>query len=117
MTPSARPVAGHGTVEDERGWLLMSYWPTSNLHSAPPPAFFMISFGPTAEQSSDYSLIKSTDQWGMLLNHLMRFVGALDAILALAVAWKLPGHFEKPTWHKPTNCRVDDNDIPNLEFV
>ena len=37
--------AGHGTVEDERGWLLMSYWPTSNLHSAPPPAFFMISFG------------------------------------------------------------------------
>jgi len=47
----------------------------------------------------------------------MRFVGALDAILALAVAWKLPGHFEKPTWHKPTNCRVDDNDIPNLEFV
>jgi hypothetical protein len=47
----------------------------------------------------------------------MRFVGALDAILALAVAWKLPGHFEKPTWHKPTNCRVDDNDIPNLECV
>ena len=20
-------------------------------------------------------------------------------------------------WHKPTNCRVDDNDISNLEFV
>jgi len=27
----------------------------------------------------------------------MRFVGALDAILALAVAWKLLGHFETPS--------------------
>jgi hypothetical protein len=30
----------------------------------------------------------------------MRFVGALDAILALAVAWKLLGHFENTSWHK-----------------
>jgi hypothetical protein len=47
----------------------------------------------------------------------MRFVGALDAILAFAVAWKLLGHFENTSWHKPTNCRVDDNDISNFEFV
>ena len=43
--PVRAAVRWHGTVKDERGWLLMSYWPTSNLHSAPPPAFFMISFG------------------------------------------------------------------------
>ena len=40
-----------------------------------------------------------------------------EAILALAVPWKPLGHFENTTWHKPTNCRVDDNDISNLEFV
>src|ERR1700730_11228424 len=32
----------------------------------------------------------------------MRLVGALDAILALAVTWKPLGHFENTTWHKPT---------------
>ena len=57
------------------------------------------------------------DQSQLLDDPLMRFVGALDAILALAVTWKPLGHFENTTWHKPTNCRVDDNDISNLEFV
>jgi hypothetical protein len=33
---------------------------------------------------------------------VVAFVGALDAILVLAVAWKPLGHFEDTTWHKPT---------------
>ena len=48
---------------------------------------------------------------------LMPFVGALDAIFRLIAAWKLFNHLENTTWHKPTNCRVDGNDISNLEFV
>jgi hypothetical protein len=59
----------------------------------------------------------SLDKFAFARDALMRFVGALDAILALAVTWKPLGHFENTTWHKPTNCRVDDNDISNLEFV
>jgi hypothetical protein len=59
----------------------------------------------------------SLDKLAFACDALMRFVGALDAILALAVAWKLLGHFENTSWHKPTNCRVDDNDISNFEFV
>jgi len=28
-----------------------------------------------------------------------------------------PAYRQGMSKHKPTNCRVDDNDIPNLEFV
>jgi len=44
----------------------------------------------------------------------MRFIGALDAMLGLAVARKLFDHFENTIWHKPTDCRPDGNDISEL---
>jgi hypothetical protein len=47
----------------------------------------------------------------------MRFVGALDTILRLAAAWKLFDHFENAAWHIPAECRPEDNNISNLEFV
>ena len=47
----------------------------------------------------------------------MRLIGALDAMLGLAVARKLFDHFENTIWHKPTDCRPDGNDISDLEFV
>ena len=47
----------------------------------------------------------------------MRFAGALDAIFRLAVTGKPFDHLENTTWHKPTDCRIDGNDISDLEFV
>jgi hypothetical protein len=48
---------------------------------------------------------------------LMRFVGALDAIVGLAAAWQLFDHFVDATRHIPADCRLEENDISNLEFV
>jgi hypothetical protein len=61
--------------------------------------------------TSPYALISS-------LSRATRSCGSLALLMrySLAVAWKLPGHFKKPTWHKPTNCRVDDNDTPTLNL-
>src|ERR1700730_16769016 len=32
-------------IGGDREWRLISYWPVSNVHSAPTPSFFLISFG------------------------------------------------------------------------
>jgi hypothetical protein len=45
----------------------------------------------------------------------MLFIGALDAILVLAVAWELLYHFKNTTWHKPS-CR-EGNNISDFEFM
>jgi hypothetical protein len=47
----------------------------------------------------------------------MRFVGALDPIFILAIAWKMLDHFINATWHKPTDCRVEGYKLSDLEFV
>jgi hypothetical protein len=48
---------------------------------------------------------------------LMRFVGALDAILGLVIAGKLFDYRENATWYKPTDRRADRNNISDFEFV
>jgi hypothetical protein len=48
---------------------------------------------------------------------LMRFVWTLDVIFRLAGTWKLFDHFENTTWHIPADCRPEDNNISDLEFV
>jgi len=46
----------------------------------------------------------------------MLFIGALDAILVLAVAWELLYHFKNTTWHKPS-CQPKGNNISDFEFM
>jgi hypothetical protein len=47
----------------------------------------------------------------------MQFVGALDPIFILAIAWKVLDHLIDATWHKPTDCRVEGYKLSDLEFV
>ena len=59
----------------------------------------------------------SLDKLAFVRDPLMRFVGVLDAIFRLAVTGKPLGDFENTIGHKPTDCRIDGNDISDLEFV
>jgi hypothetical protein len=48
----------------------------------------------------------------------MWFVGALDVIFRLIAAWKLFDHQKNITERlKPTDSRLDDNNVSDLEFV
>ena len=46
-----------------------------------------------------------------------RFVGALDAIFGLAAAGELFDYFKNATGHIPTDCRLEENHISDLELV
>src|SRR5271157_5117007 len=47
----------------------------------------------------------------------MRFVGALDAILALTIAWQLLDDFVDTALHSQTRCWLKGDNISDLEFV
>src|SRR5262245_60948901 len=47
----------------------------------------------------------------------MQLVRALDAIFRLIVSWKSFYYFVDTTWHIPTNCRREGNNISDLEFM
>jgi hypothetical protein len=47
-------------------------------------------------------------------NALMRFVGALDSIFVLAIAWKMFDDFIDTTRHIPTESRLENNNVSNF---
>jgi hypothetical protein len=47
----------------------------------------------------------------------VRFISVLDAILSLVGAWELFDNLENAAWNKPTDCRVDGDNISDLEFM
>ena len=57
-----------------------------------------------------YAFVSSCDA-------LMRFVGALDPILVLAIARKVLDHHIDTARHIPTSCRLKGDDLSDFEFV
>jgi hypothetical protein len=57
----------------------------------------------------------SLDKLAFSCDALMRFIGVLNTIFRLVVAWELFDHFKNAARHIPT--RPEANDLSNSEFV
>jgi hypothetical protein len=57
----------------------------------------------------------SLDKLAFSCDALMRFIGVLNTIFRLVVAWELFDHFKNDARHIPT--RPEANDLSNSEFV
>jgi hypothetical protein len=80
------------------------------------PAFWSVALAASNSIRAEGACLR-LGEFAFPRNALMQFVGALDPIFVLAIAWKVLDHLIDATWHKPTDCRVEGYKLSDLEFV
>ena len=71
----------------------------------------------TARKCSIFENFLHLGEFAFARDALMRFIGALNSILVLAISWKVFDHYVDTTWYIPANCRLKGHNISDFEFV